>query len=83
MVAGIAVNARSEQSIFEEYSFFSNKTTVRLWYTDDAITPYLQSVAVSYSESKKDVRIEPKLVSGIEYLEAIIRMMQELFQEQS
>lgn len=71
MVAGIAVNARSEQSIFEEYSFFSNKTTVRLWYTDDAITPYLQSVAVSYSESKKDVRIEPKLVSGIEYLEAI------------
>jgi len=70
MAVGVVFNARSEQGIFEEHSLFSDKTTLRLWYTDDGITPYLQSVAVKYSESN-DVRVEPKLVSGLEYLEAI------------
>lgn len=73
-LAGAVVYARSEQSIFEDYSFFSrNKTTVRLWYTDDALTPYLQSRAVAYSEKSGDVRVEPVLVSGLEYLEAVGR----------
>ena len=35
------------------------------------MTPYLQSKAVAYSESNSKVRIEPVLVSGLEYLEAI------------
>jgi maltose-binding protein MalE len=48
-----------------------NKTTVRLWYTDDALTPYLKSKAVAYSESNSKVRVEPVLVSGLEYLEAV------------
>ena len=69
---GTYVYARSDRSIFEDYSLFSgNKTTVRLWYTDDTMTPYLQSKAVAYSESNSKVRIEPVLVSGLEYLEAI------------
>ena len=72
MVAGTIVYATSKQSVFEDRSFFSlNKTTVRLWYTDDALTPYLQSKAVAYSESRNKVRIEPVLVSGLEYLEQI------------
>ncbi len=71
-LAGTYVYARSDRSIFEDYSFFSrNKTTVRLWYTDDSLTPYLQSRAVAYSESNSKVRIEPVLVSGLEYLEAV------------
>ena len=71
-LAGTYVYARSDRSIFEDYSFFSrNKTTVRLWYTDDTLTPYLQSKAVAYSESNSKVRIEPVLVSGLEYLEAV------------
>ncbi len=71
-LAGTFVYARSDRSIFEDVSFFTrNKTTVRLWYTDDSLTPYLQSKAVAYSESNSDVRIEPVLVSGLEYLEAI------------
>jgi maltose-binding protein MalE len=71
-LAGTYVYASSDRSIFEEYSLFSgNKTTVRLWYTDDTLTPYLQSRAVAYSESNSKVRIEPVLVSGLEYLEAI------------
>ena len=71
-LAGIAVYARSERSVFEDYSLFpANKTTVRLWYTDDSLTPYLQSRAVSFSESHNKIRLEPVLVSGLEYLEAI------------
>ncbi len=71
-LAGTYIYARSDRSIFEDYSFFNrNKTTVRLWYTDDSLTPYLQSKAVAYSESNSKVRIEPVLVSGLEYLEAV------------
>ena len=71
-VAGAYVYARSGQSIFETYSFFNKtKTTVRLWYTDDSLTTYLQSKAVAYSQVNENVRIEPVLVSGLEYLEAI------------
>ena len=71
-VLGAVVYARSGQSVFEEHAIFTGgRTTVRVWYTDDALTTYLQSKAVAYSESMSKVRIEPKLVSGIEYLEAI------------
>ncbi len=71
-VLGAVLYARSGQSIFEEHSLFNGgRTTVRVWYTDDALTPYLQSKAVAYSETMSKVRIEPTLVSGIEYLEAV------------
>lgn len=71
-VAGAFVYARSGQSIFENRSLFTRpKTTVRLWYTDDALTTYLQSKAVSYAKVNPGVRVEPVLVSGLEYLEAI------------
>ncbi len=71
-LAGTFVYARSDRSIFEDYSLFTkNKTTVRLWYTDDSLTPYLQSRAVAYSEKSEDVRVEPVLVSGLEYLETV------------
>ena len=72
MLSGTILYAQSKQSVFEDYSLFNlNKTTVRIWYTDDALTPYLQNKAVAYSESRSRVRIEPVLVSGLEYLEAI------------
>lgn len=71
-VAGAVVYARSGQSIFENYELFSkNKTTLRVWYTDDALTSYMQSKAVAYNEKNPNVRVEPVLVSGLEYLEAI------------
>ena len=71
-VAGAFVYARSGQSIFENRSLFTKaKTTVRLWYTDEALTSYLQSKAVSYAQVNPNVRVEPVLVSGLEYLEAI------------
>ncbi|MBQ3795791.1 MAG: sugar ABC transporter substrate-binding protein [Butyrivibrio sp.] len=71
-VAGTFIYARQGQSIFETKSFFPRtKTTVRLWYTDDSLTSYLQSKAVAYSNVNPSVRVEPVLVSGLEYLEAI------------
>ncbi|MBE5841016.1 MAG: sugar ABC transporter substrate-binding protein [Butyrivibrio sp.] len=71
-LVGTLIYAHLGQSVFEDRSFFEKKkTTVRIWYTDDALTPYLQSRAVAYSESSKKVRIEPVLVSGLEYLENI------------
>lgn len=71
-VAGTIVYARSDRSIFEDHSIFNrSKVTVRLWYTDDSLTGYLTSKAVAYSEINQNVRIEPVLVSGLEYLEAI------------
>lgn len=47
-----------------------HKETITLWYTDDALTDYLNSKAVSFSENN-DIRVETKLVSGLEYLEEI------------
>ena len=71
-VAGTYIYARQGQSIFENKSFFPRqRTTIRLWYTDDSLTSYLQSKAVAYSEVNPGVRVEPSLVSGLEYLEAI------------
>ena len=45
--------------------------TLRLWYTDPALTEYLNYVAVAWHEEHDNVRLRPELVSAIEYLEAI------------
>ena len=56
----------------ENSSFFSTKkTTIRLWYDDDALTDYLLQVAVTYNDTHKYTRLEPTLVSALEYLENI------------
>ena len=47
-----------------------SKPTINLWYTDEALGDYLGSVALDFSE-EKNVRVIPKLVSGLEYLENI------------
>lgn len=46
------------------------KETIHLWYTDDALTDYLNSKALEFYDST-DIRVEVRLVSGLEYLEAI------------
>lgn len=48
------------------------KEKIHLWYTDADLTDYLNSKAVSFYEAT-DIRVEPMLVSGLEYLEAINR----------
>lgn len=57
----------------QELSFrITHKETIHLWYTDAALTDYLNRKAVSFYE-ETDIRVEPMLVSGLEYLEAVNR----------
>ena len=46
------------------------KDTIRLWYTDEAMTDYINRVAIEYHE-ENDIRVIPTLKSGLEYIEAI------------
>lgn len=54
----------------QEPLFSDGKETLYIWYTDEVLTSYLSSAAVTYTESH-DVRVVPVLTSGLEYLEAI------------
>lgn len=47
-----------------------SKPTVNIWYTDEALGDFLASAALEFS-SDRDVRVIPRLVSGLEYLETI------------
>lgn len=64
--SGISVSEKQE----EEELFTGGKETVYLWYTDEALTSYLSSAAVTYNETH-EVRVVPVLQSGLEYLENI------------
>lgn len=49
----------------------ANKETLYFWYTDEALTDYLNSCALSFMEEYENVRIVPTCVSAVEYLETI------------
>ncbi|SCY61362.1 hypothetical protein SAMN02910292_02240 [Lachnospiraceae bacterium XBB2008] len=52
-------------------SYAIGKDTINIWYTDEALTDYLNYVAVNYSSVNEDVRVVPTLVSGRDYMEGI------------
>ncbi len=52
-------------------SLFSRKTTINLWYTDDALTDYLNGVCVAYTDSQNEYRVEPTLIDDTDYLQKI------------
>lgn len=47
-----------------------NTDALVLWYTDDALTEYVTSTALSF-QADYGVKVTPVLVSGVEYLEQI------------
>lgn len=67
---GMSVQQEEEAEVEEEL-LFGHRDTLYLWYTDEALTDYLNSVAVSYSEYQDEVRVVPVYTSGLEYLETI------------
>ena len=67
---GIAKSGRQMTEKQDNTVFTGGKETLYLWYTDEALTSYLSSAAVTYNETH-DVRIVPVLESGLEYLEKI------------
>jgi arabinogalactan oligomer / maltooligosaccharide transport system substrate-binding protein len=42
-----------------------------LWYADEALTEYLNSMALAYYEEYGGTKVTPVLVSGVEYMEQI------------
>ncbi|MCX4296472.1 MAG: extracellular solute-binding protein [Lachnospiraceae bacterium] len=48
----------------------NRKETIHLWYTDDALTDYLNSKTLEFYDNT-DIRVNVRLVSGLEYLEAV------------
>lgn len=69
----IGYSGKSVSEEREEPFFARRKENLYLWYTDEALTDYLQSAALSYGESHDGVRVVPVLTSGLEYLESINR----------
>lgn len=73
MLAGALYVGRSGMTIEEEedkYPIFNQKETIYFWYSDESLTDFINSAAVSFGESR-DVRVIPVLTSDSEYLEAI------------
>ena len=68
---GIGSNRLASLEVIPDNALIS-RPTINLWYTDEALGDYLGSVALDFSE-EKNVRVIPKLVSGLEYLENINR----------
>ncbi|MBQ7679761.1 MAG: extracellular solute-binding protein [Butyrivibrio sp.] len=66
--ADAGVQVQDEVLLFEQ-----EKKTLRLWYTDPALTDYLTGRAVEYNRGSRTVRVEPTLVAGIEFLEEVSR----------
>lgn len=67
--SGMQMKSEKERELQE--SFLSRrKDTLRLWYTDESLTDYLNAAAVAYGE-RSDVRVEAVLIEESEYVEAI------------
>ena len=60
-------NQKKEQ---EKRDVFDNTSTLHIWYTDEALTDYISSMAVKYNE-EHGVRVIPTLQSGLELLQKI------------
>ena len=64
LYAGNVVKEQKKQEVFD------NTKTLHIWYTDEALTDYISSMAVRYNE-EYGVRVIPTLQSGLELLQSI------------
>ncbi len=67
------VSAKPEdvpEAVSDSLSWYERKETLYFWYSDEAMTNFINSVAVDFGE-QNDVRVIPVLASESEYLEAI------------
>ena len=48
-----------------------SRPQLNLWYTDEALTEYLEAAAFSYTEVDDEIRIQPVLVSGTEFINTL------------
>lgn len=72
MISALLYGGTFEPGEVEEYhiSLFGNKETIYFWYTDETLTNFVNSAAVTFGE-REDVRVIPILTAESEYLEAV------------
>lgn len=75
MTAGVIYGSKQEmkQEAAEEtsnISWIDNEDTIYFWYTDETMTNFVNSAAVSFGEREK-VHVIPVLASNSEYLKAL------------
>ena len=72
MIAALIYGGMFEPGEVEEYHFslFGNKETIYFWYSDETLTNFVNSAAVTFGE-REGVRVIPILTAESEYLEAI------------
>lgn len=67
----VSMEEDTMQAAYETNQASSNKETIHFWYTDEALTDYLNSMAFAYMEEHDNIRVVPTCVSSVEYLENI------------
>jgi len=72
LAAGMLITAATTKKTeyVETTSLIAPKQTIQMWYTDEALTDYLESAAVAFYE-KSDIRVILTKVSGLEYIDKI------------
>lgn len=65
--AFLATTMRSEDA---PQNSFITMDSVKVWYTDEGMTDYINAMAVAFQE-EHGVRVLPQLQSGLEYLESV------------
>ncbi len=67
---GCMLGAGETEDVDIPMTWYGQKETIHFWYSDEALTNFLNSAAVAFGE-REGVRVLPELVSENEYLEAI------------
>lgn len=66
----LEMRTAEEQDAGGRHLWFEKTDTIYFWYTDEAMTNFINSAAVTFGE-KEDVRVIPVLTADSEYLEAL------------
>ncbi len=72
VVYGGTLDVDAEPEEISHSSWFDREDTIYFWYSDEAMTNFLNSAAVAFGE-EKDVHVIPVLTSDSQYLEAVNR----------
>ncbi len=66
----LEMRTAEEEDGERSHLWFEKTDTIYFWYTDEAMTDFINSAAVTFGE-KEDVRVIPVLAADSEYLEAV------------
>ena len=72
VVYGSTSGRSTEPEQISQPNWFDRKDTIYFWYSDESMTNYINSAAVSFGE-RENVHVIPVLTSDSQYLEAVNR----------